>query len=242
MTTTLRNATGVGPSGRHDGGGTTSSATAPSANATLRRLRRRVSVLPLVLGLLTIIVSVAGTAQLLAYRGTVTTIWVAGRDLDADAPLTADALTTVRVAGAVDFSHYPVEAMSRDALLVAVPRADIPAGTPLSAGQFRQGPNQVGLPPGAVTVAIVLGRSHLPANLEPGDSVLLIGVPASSRPDGAAEGWPGTASISQTATVVAISEQEPSPEATVTVAVPRDVADDIAWLAGQGRMVIARDR
>ena len=242
MTTTLRNATGVGPSGRHGGSGTTSPAAEPSASATLRRLRRRVSVLPLVLGLLTIVVSVAATAQLLAYRGTVTTIWVAGRDLDADTPITADALTTVRIAGAVEFSHYAVEAMSRDALLAAVPRVDIPAGTPLSAGQFRQGPDQVGLPPGTVTVAVVLSRSHLPANLEPGDTVLLIGVPASSRPDGVAEGWPGTTSVSQTATVVAISEQEPSPEATVTVAVPRDVADDTAWLAGQGRMVIARDR
>lgn len=242
MTSTLRDATGVGQHGRPTGAGTTRPTAAPAASATLRRLRRRVSVLPLVIGLLTIIVSVAGTAQLLAYRGTVTTIWVAGRDLDADAPVTADALTTVRITGTVEFSHYTVETMSREALLAAVPRVDTPAGTPLSAGQFHQGPNQVGLPPGSVTVAVVLGRSHLPANLEPGDTVLLIGVPASSRPDGAAEDWPGTTSISQAATVVAIGGQDPSPESTVTVAVPRDVADDVAWLAGQGRMVIARDR
>ena len=56
----------------------------------LGRLRRRVSLLPLTLGLLTVVVSVAGISGLLAQRGAVTTIWVAARDIDPDGPLPAE--------------------------------------------------------------------------------------------------------------------------------------------------------
>lgn len=209
----------------------------------LGRLRRRVNLLPLTLGLLTIVVSVAGISGLLAQRGAVTTIWVAAREIDPDAPLTADSLSTAEVTGTVRFEHYDVVRVPREQLLAAVPRVAIPAGTPLAAGQFRQGDDRTGPPGRVVTVAIAVGPTHLPADLHRGDNVLLVGVPGSaSRPDGTAGAWPGSAPIEQEATVVGIDSRDQRADVTVTVSVPRSVADDVAWLAGQGRVVIARGR
>ncbi len=245
MTTTLRNAAGV-DRGRHLAGasrGTGTGIGAPTRlDSALGRMRRRISVLPLVVGLAIIVGATLGTAALLSQRGTVTTVWVAARDIEADTPVAGDAITTLEVSGPVDFGHYDAAAMTRDAVLAAVPRIDIAAGTPLAPGQFHDGPDPVGLPPGMLTVAVVVRGSHLPANLARGDTVLLVGVPASARPDSTAEGWPGTAPVLQDATVVAIDDPGTTPEVTVTVSVPRDVVADIAWLAGQEQLVIARDR
>ncbi len=197
---------------------------------------------PLAAGLLILLISVVGIWGLLAERRAVTTIWVAARDIESDAPLTAEDLSTVSVAGVVEFDHYPTLEVSREAVLVAVPRVDIPAGTPLGAGQFYGGSAPAALDPGSLTVAVVVAKAHVPANLDRGDRVLLVGVPEAVRSDAAAEGWPGTSPVSQEATVVAVSESATTSEVTVTVAVPRDVVGDVAWLAGQKRLVIARDR
>ena len=211
-------------------------------NSGLSRVRRRVSLWPLLAGLLTIFIAVVGIAGLLTERGAVTTIWVAATDIDADAPMEAGQLSTVSVSGDVAFDHYPVSEVSREAVLAAVPRVDIPAGTPLSAAHFYDGAGPAAVEAGTLTVAVVADSAHLPVNLQRGDHVLLVGVPESARPEAEARGWPGSAPILQDADVVAVSESPTASEVTVTVAVPRDVVDDVAWLAGQNRLVIARDR
>ncbi|MGF1599252.1 MAG: hypothetical protein ACFCVK_20450 [Acidimicrobiales bacterium] len=194
------------------------------------------------IGLLAMLVSVVGIWGLLAERRAVTTIWVAARDIESEGPLSAEDLTTASVAGSVGFEHYATDEVSLESVLAAVPRADIAAGTPLGAGQFYDGTAPAALDAGSLTVAVVLGEAHVPANLGRGDQVLLVGVPDSIRSDAVAGSWPGTSPVSQVATVVAVSDSATSSEVTVTVAVPRDVVDDVAWLAGQKRLVIARDR
>ena len=241
MSTMMRDALGRSPAdGRTARPGRR---TATEAGAGLRRIRRRVSVWPLALGLLLTLGSMVGVSQLVGEQGAATPIWIAANDIESDASLQPDDLTTVVVSGPVGFEHWSVDDVSRDTVLAAVPRADIPAGTPLAAGQFYDGATPAPLDTGSLTVAVVLGKAQLPANLGRGDRVLLVGVPDSARPEAVAQAWPGSAPVQQDATVVAVSDSgSGTSETTVTVAVPRDVVDDIAWLAGQKRLVIARDR
>lgn len=240
MSTMTRDALGRPPThGRATGAG---GGRGQAAGAGLRRMRRRVSLWPLTLGLLVILLSVVGISRLVGERGTVTSIWVAANEIESDAPLQPDDLITVTVAGPVDFQHWSVDEVPREAVLAAVPRADIPAGTPLAAGQFYDGTSPGPLETGSLTVAVVLGQAHVPANLGRGDRVVLVGVPDSARPEAVAQAWPGSTPVEQEATVVSVSDGAATSEVTVTVAVPRDVVDDVAWLAGQKRLVIARGR
>ncbi len=241
MSTTMRD-TAHRPSASGLNPGGVAGRTGLRRSSGLSRIRRRVSLWPLLAGFLIIFIAVVGITGLLAERGAVTTIWVAASEIEADAPMEPGQLSTVSVSGEVAFDHYPVSEVSREAVLAAVPRVDIPAGTPLSAAHFYDGAGPAAVEAGTLTVAVVVGSEHLPVNLQRGDHVLLVGVPESSRPEAAAQGWPGSAPILQDAAVVAVSDSPTASDVTVTVAVPRDIVDDVAWLAGQKRLVIARDR
>ena len=123
-----------------------------------------------------------------------------------------------------------------------IPRVDVPAGTPLSSNQFYETGEFVAVESGQLTIAVVVGRSHIPVGLAEGDTVLLVGAPSGSQPVAVAEGWPGAGPLQHEGTVVGIVDHEPLSDVTVTVAVPRDIADDAAWLAGQDRLAIAHAR
>ncbi len=210
---------------------------------TLSRLRRRVRILPLLVGLLAMALSVLAVSRLVAERGEVSTIWVAAGELEADQPVAGASIRTVEVSGGVRFEHLSAELVSREQLVEGmIPRVDVPEGTPLSAGQFYETGGFVAVESGQLTIAVVVERSHLPAGLAEGDTVLLVGVPSGSQPVALAEGWPGAAPLQHEGMVVGMVDHDPLSDVTVTVAVPRDIADDAAWLASQDRLAIAHAR
>jgi hypothetical protein len=207
------------------------------------KMRRRVSVLPLVLGLLAIAVSVGGVRVLVAEQGAVTEVWVAAGEIAADQPLSASEVRVARVSGPIDFEHLAVADVERGELLAGfVPRVDIAAGTPLSAAQFYGHGEFVAVEAGSVTVAILVSRSRLPAGIGEGDTVLLVGVPGSTSAEAAAQEWPGSVPLQEEATVVDITDHASGSEVTLTVALSREIGDDAAWLAAENRLVVAHAR
>ena len=115
MSTTMRESNGIAVGER----GSVEAATNPDADggpkkrssSTLRRLRRRVKLLPLLIGLLGIALSTLVFQRLLAERGEVSTIWVAATDISAEQPLSASSVRTVEVTGSVGFDHFDVDAV-----------------------------------------------------------------------------------------------------------------------------------
>jgi hypothetical protein len=207
------------------------------------KLRQRVSVLPLLVGVLAVAIAVAGITALIAKRGESTTVWVAALDIEADRAMTADDVRGAVVSGAIEFGHLPVSELTRDDLVAGyVPRLDIAAGTPLSLAQFYRPGEFVEVEPGSVTVAVLLPRSRLPAGIGEGDTVLLVGVPGSTSPEAVAQGWPGSVPLQEPATVVEITDHSSGADVTLTVAVDREIGDDAAWLAAENRLVVAHDR
>jgi hypothetical protein len=203
------------------------------------RFWRRVPLLPLAIGALAVVVAAAGIMTLVAAQGAVIQVWVAAAEIEADQPLSPADLRAVDVTGPVTFEHLAVGVVDRDELVGWVPRTDVAAGTPLSAGQFHQAGAYRAVEPGAVTVAVVLARPRVPAGVDEGDVVLLVGVPGSTSPAAAAGEWPGSDPFEVEAKVVAITEGSSGSDLSLTVAVPADVGDDAAWLAAENRVVVA---
>jgi hypothetical protein len=192
------------------------------------------------MGLLAVAVAVAGILALVAERGTVTEVWVAAADIEADEPLSDGDVQMIQVAGEIEFEHLAVDQAPRDDLAAMVPRVEVAAGTPLSTRQFHPAGEYVGVQPGSVTVAVVIARSRVPAGVAEGDTVLLIGVPGSTGTAAAARDWPGSSPLEAEATVVAIEEYASGSDLALTVSVPADIGDDAAWLAAENRLVVAR--
>ena len=121
-----------------------------------------------------------------------------------------------------------------------VPATDIAAGSLLHNGLFHD-PGFVVVEPGDMTVAIVVDPAHIPAGLEPGDTAYLVGVPPAA-PGDTQNRTPGSTVVEHEALIVAVATPEVGQKATVTVAVSRDVAADITWLAADGRIALAEVR
>jgi hypothetical protein len=196
--------------------------------------------MPLLVGVLAVVLATAGIMALAAGLGGVTEVWVAAGDLQADRPLSATDVEAVEVAGVIEFEHLAVAEVSREELVgQMVPRVEVTAGTPLSAGQFHPPGEFVAVEPGSVTVALVLSRARVPAGVAEGDTVLLVGVPGSSSAGAVAADWPGTSPLEAEATVVTITEYGSGSDLALTVAVPVGIADDAAWLAAENRLAVA---